>query len=163
MLSIIVAVGRNNAIGKDNQLLWKLSNDLKRFKEITTGHTIIMGRKTFQSLPRILPNRQHIVLTKDKSININHEQVTVFYSIDKLLGVLDAQKEQFVIGGGEIYKALMPFCTRIYLTSVDKEFEADTFFPTLDFNEWRVISEEEGLIDEKNNLPHKFIVLERKL
>ena len=161
MLSIIVAVAEDNVIGGDNQLLWRLSNDLKNFKEITMGHTIIMGRKTFQSLPKILPGRKHIVLTRDKSFTVPSEMVEVFYSLDELLHSLDPLTEYFVIGGGEIYKALMPYCKKLYLTKVNKVFQGDTYFPKIDNSQWKVISETKGIIDEKNEIPHSFLVLEK--
>jgi len=159
MLSIIVAVANNNVIGKDNKLLWRLSNDLKRFKAITSGNTIIMGRKTFQSLPGMLPDRQHIILTKDE--NFNAPGAVVINSIEKLLLSLDNSREYFIIGGGEIYKALFQYADKIYLTSVDKDFEGDTFFPEIDYSKWNIVSKEAGIVDEKNSIKHTFINLER--
>ena len=161
MLSIIVAVAENNVIGKDNQLLWRLSNDLKNFKEITMGHTIIMGRKTFQSLPKVLPGRKHIVLTRDKSFKVESEMVEVFNSLEELLQSLDSQTEYFVVGGGEIYKALMPYCERLYLTKVKEAFQGDTYFPKIDNSQWKKVSKIEGVVDEKNKIPHSFLILEK--
>lgn len=161
MLSIIVAVAENNVIGKDNDLLWRLSNDLKNFKEITMGHTIIMGRKTFESLPKVLPGRKHIVLTRDKSFIAPSEMVEVFNSVEELRNYLNPQTEYFVIGGGEIYKALMPYSEKLYLTKVQKVFQGDTYFPEIDNREWKEISKVEGVIDEKNSIPHSFHILER--
>ena len=161
MLSIIVAVAEKNVIGKDNKLLWKLSNDLKNFKSITMDHTIIMGRKTFESLPKILPGRRHIILTRDKSFAAQSEMVEVFNSVEELLHSLDPQGEYFVIGGGEIYNALMPYSEKIYLTKVNKAFQGDTYFPQIDKTQWKEISRIEGITDEKNEIPHSFVVLER--
>lgn len=161
MLSIIVAVAENNVIGKDNKLLWRLSNDLKNFKKITMGHTIIMGRKTFESLPKVLPGRKHIVLTRDKSFIANDEMVEVFNSVAELHNSLNPQIEYFVIGGGEIYKALMPYSEKLYLTKVNKVFEGDTYFPEIDNSQWKEVSKIEGVIDEKNEIPHSFLILER--
>jgi len=161
MISIIVAVAENNVIGKDNQLLWRLSNDLKNFKEITMGHTIIMGRKTFQSLPKVLPGRKHIVLTRDKSFKVSDEMVEVFYSLDEMLLSLDSQTEYFVIGGGEIYNILMPYCEKLYLTKVREAFQGDTYFPKIDNSKWKKISKIEGIIDDKNKIPHSFLILEK--
>lgn len=161
MLSIIVAVAENNVIGRDNKLLWRLSNDLKNFREITMGHTIIMGRKTFESLPKILPGRKHIVLTRDKSFIAPNEMVEVFNSVEELFHSLSTQSEYFVIGGGEIYKALMPYSDKLYLTKVKKNFEGDTYFPKIDSSQWRKVSEIEGVVDEKNEIPHDFIILEK--
>ena len=140
MLSIIVAVAKNNVIGKSNELLWRLPNDLKNFKEITMGHTIIMGRKTFESLPKILPGRKHIVLTRDKSAISQNRMVEVFNSVEALLDSLNPQVEYFVIGGGEIYKALMPYCEKLYLTKVKGTFQGDTYFPEIDNSKWKEIS-----------------------
>ncbi len=159
MLSIIVAVANNNVIGKDNKLLWRLSNDLKRFKGITSGHTIIMGRKTFQSLPGMLPNREHIILTKDE--NFNAPGAIVVHSIEELISSLDNKKEYFIIGGGEIYKALFEYADKIYLTQVEQEFEGDAFFPEIDYSKWNIVSKEAGIVDEKNSIMHTFINLER--
>ena len=161
MLSIIVAVAENNVIGKDNQLLWRLPNDLKNFREITMGSTIIMGRKTFQSLPKVLPGRKHIVLTRDKSFKVSDEMVEVFYSLDEMLLSLDSQTEYFVIGGGEIYNILMPYCEKLYLTKVREAFQGDTYFPKIDNSKWKKISKIEGIIDDKNKIPHSFLILEK--
>ena len=161
MLSIIVAVAKNNVIGKDNQLLWRLSNDLKNFKEITMGHTIIMGRKTFESLPKVLPGRKHIVLTRDKSFSVPNEMVEVFNSVTELLKSLSPEIEYFVVGGGEIYKTLMPYCEKLYLTKVKEEFKGDTYFPKIDNSQWKEISRIVGTVDEKNSIPHSFLILEK--
>ncbi|PLS18871.1 dihydrofolate reductase [Bacillus sp. M6-12] len=161
-LSIVVAMSKNHVIGKDNQLLWHLPSDLKEFKKITTGHTIIMGRKTFESLPSILPERHHIVLTKNKEYQIDHEQVTVVHAIGELLSLIEWDKQYFVIGGGEIYKMLLPLCETIYVTKIHQEFTGDTVFPVLNLSEWDILKEEEGIMDEKNTLPHTFMTLQRK-
>lgn len=159
MFSIIVAIADNNAIGKNNSLLWHFSKDLKRFKTITMGSPIIMGRKTFQSLPAILPGRQHIVITQNKDFKVDDERVTVVYSIEELLLTVDDKKEYFVIGGGEIYKLLLPYCNKIYLTQVHKEYEADTFFPTLDYSDWNIEEEEIGFIDNEKTTSYSFLTL----
>ena len=161
MLSIIVAVAKNNVIGKDNQLLWRLSNDLKNFKEITMGHTIIMGRKTFESLPKVLPGRRHIILTRDKSFVVPNEMVEVFNSVTELLESLNPEIEYFVVGGGEIYKTLMPYCEKLYLTKVKEEFKGDTYFPKIDNSQWKEVSRIVGTVDEKNSIPHSFLILEK--
>ena len=161
MLSIIVAVAENNAIGRENKLLWRLPNDLANFKRITMGNTMIMGRKTFESLPGLLPGRDHFVLTRDKSFQVDNERVKVFNSLEELLKSLNAEKENFIIGGGEIYKALMPYVEKIYLTKVEKTFEADTFFPEINYSNWHEIEATKGVLDEKNLIPHSFVVLEK--
>lgn len=160
MLSIIVAVGNDNAIGKDNNLLWHITEDLKRFKRITDGKTIIMGRKTFKSLPKVLPNRFHVVLTRDEGFKINHEDVKVIHSLEEIKQYIDSEEEAFIIGGGEIYKLLMPYAQKIYLTRVYKSYEADTFFPNIDMNEWSVDCSE--LHDENEELKYEYIDLVRK-
>ena len=113
MLSIIVAVANNNVIGKDNKLIWHLPEDLKRFKALTTGHTIIMGRKTFESLGRVLPNRKHIVLCNDVNLNIENENVEVLSDISMLEKYINSAEENFVIGGATIYKLLLPKASKL--------------------------------------------------
>ena len=163
MLSVVVAKASNDVIGGDNKLLWHISEDLKRFKEITSNHTIIMGRKTFESLPKILPNRHHIVITRDKSFKIASEEVTIVNDISDIISKFkDTEEEVFVIGGGEIYKALMPYCKKLYLTRVYKDFEGDTKFPTINYAEWNTINKSEVKINEKDNLKYDFIDLEIK-
>jgi dihydrofolate reductase len=163
MLTCIVAIGENFAIGKNNSLLWHFSKDLKRFKQITTGNTIIMGRKTFESLPGILPGRHHIVITKNKDFVVNDERVTVLNSKEALLDFLDDSKEYFVIGGGEIYKLLLPYCNKINLTQVHKEYDADVFFPKVNYGEWNIKEEETGYIDEDKTTSYSFLTLERTI
>lgn len=157
MLSIIVAIGNNNAIGKDNNLLWRIPRDLKRFKEITTGHTLIMGRKTFESLPGILPNRPHVVLTRDNSFKVQDERVKVINSIEDIKPFIEDKEEHFVVGGGEIYKLLLPYTKKLYLTKVYHDFDADTFFPGFDESKWKVISTEKGIKDDKNPYDYEYI------
>jgi dihydrofolate reductase len=143
MLSIIVATDTNGGIGKGNKLLFHIKEDMKRFKELTTGHTIIMGRKTYESLPNGgLPNRHNIILTRDDNFfidyNICKEIITVVSDINTFIDMYkDSEKEVFVIGGGEIYKQLLPYCNKIYLTKVVGEYEADAFF-NFNANEWEV-------------------------
>ncbi|MBW9144774.1 dihydrofolate reductase [Clostridium sp. CM027] len=161
MLTCIVAIGENFAIGKNNKLLWHFSKDLKRFKQITSGNTIIMGRKTFESLPGILPQRHHIVITQNKDFVVNDERVTVLNSKEELLETLEDSKEYFVIGGGEIYKLLLPHCNKIHLTKVHKEYDAEVFFPELNYLEWNIREEETGYIDDDKAAPYSFLTLER--
>jgi dihydrofolate reductase len=160
-ISIIVAIAENNAIGRNNGLLWKLSDDLRRFKKITTCHTVIMGRRTFESLPNgALPNRINLVMS-DKPGEV-FENCQMAYSIEEALELCDEKEESFVIGGGMIYKQFLPHARKLYLTKVHEEFEADTFFPEINYDEWNEISRESALISEKNEYPHSFIVYERK-
>lgn len=161
MLSIIVAVAKNNVIGKDNQLIWHLPEDLKRFKKLTTGHTIIMGRRTFESLGRVLPNRKHIILCNDKQLNIDDENVEILPDISMLDKYKDSPEENFIIGGATIYRLLMPMADKMYVTHIDKEFDGDVYFPQIDEREWKVVDEEEGPDDGKNSFKYKYVTYER--
>lgn len=141
-LSIIVAFADNYAIGKDNNLLWHLSGDLKRFKSITMGHTIVMGRKTFESLPNgALPGRENVVLTNDRTFEANG--AVVLHSIDELLNYTCGKGEVFIIGGGSIYEQLWGLAHKLYLTRVHKEFEADVFLSPIDFSKWELVEKED--------------------
>jgi len=160
-ISIIVAVAQNNAIGKNNQLLWHLSDDLKRFKLLTTGHTIIMGKKTFESLPiKPLPKRRSIVITDKKDEVI--DGCIMAYSIGEAIEKADPQNENFIIGGGSIYSQFLPIADKLYLTVVHKDFEADTFFPEIDFEEWEEIEKAEKMTDKKNDLTYSYLIYRRK-
>lgn len=161
MLSIIVAISRNDIIGKEGKLPWHLPNDLKRFREITTGHKIIMGRKTYESLPKILPDRHHIVLTRDKNFNVEDERVTIINSVEELLKALSKNEEYFVIGGAEIFSVFEEYVDRIYLTVIEENFEGDVTFPKIDYSQWNEVSCESGVVDEKNRYAHKFLTLDR--
>ena len=158
MLSIIVAKAKNNIIGKDNQLIWKLPEDLKRFKEITTGHTIIMGRKTFESLGRILPNRKHVVFSQNPDFKVNNENVEVVQSMLQIQEYIENEEENFVIGGAMIYNLLMPHVKRMYVTEIDKEFEGDAFFPRINKEIWKEVSREEGPKDGINDFKYEYVV-----
>lgn len=161
MLTAIVAMSENNVIGKDNQLLWHLPEDLRRFRNLTTGHNIIMGRKTFESLPGILPNRHHIVLTKENFFVEDDKRVTFVSSIGGLLALIQSGEKYFVIGGGEIYRLLLPLCDTIYLTKIHRTIEGDTLFPLLNEKEWSIIDVEQGVVDSQNTLPHHFMTMKR--
>ncbi|WP_199120479.1 dihydrofolate reductase [Pedobacter sp. ASV28] len=158
-ISIVVAISENNAIGKDNQLLWHLPADLRHFKNITTGHTIIMGRKTYDSIGKPLPNRRNIVITRQQGLKL--EGIEVVNSLAEALSLCDPTREAFIIGGAEIYKQALPLCKHIYLTTVHQTYEADAFFPELSANEWREIEKVAYLADEKNKVPYSFSTLER--
>jgi len=158
IVSIIVAIGENNAIGKNNRLLWHLPADLRHFKNVTSGHTIIMGRKTFDSVGKPLPNRRNIVVTRQ---DIKIEGCEVVKSIDEAIALCKGEGEAFIGGGAEIYRQAMAKTDRIYLTIVHKVFDADTFFPEINFSEWVETAHEDHQPDEKNKLPYSFITLER--
>ncbi|HEX9027514.1 MAG TPA: dihydrofolate reductase [Clostridium sp.] len=162
MISISVAVAKNNVIGKDNKLLWHISEDLKRFKQITSNKKMIMGRKTFESLPGILPNREHIIITRDENFNVDSDKVTIVHDLNSLVEKYSkCEDEIFVIGGAEIYKQLLPYTQKIYLTEIDETFEGDTYFPEINYDEFKTNYVSEQLIDEKNSLKYKFIDLIR--
>jgi dihydrofolate reductase len=157
-ITIVVAISENHAIGKDNKLLWYLPKDLKHFKEITTGGTVIMGRKTYESVGKPLPNRRNIIITRQA---ITIEGCEVVNSIEAAIALCKTEKEVFIVGGAEIYKQAMHLTDRIYLTIVHKQFDGDSFFPEIDLNEWKEIFREDHEPDEKNLLPYSFITYER--
>ncbi|WP_158826400.1 dihydrofolate reductase [Mucilaginibacter lacusdianchii] len=159
IVSAIVAIAENNAIGKNNQLLWHLPNDLKHFKDVTAGHSIIMGRKTFDSVGKPLPKRRNIIVTRQP---IKIEGCEVVSSIEDGLTLCKGEEEVFIGGGAEIYRQAMHLTNRIYLTIVHKNFEADTFFPELNPNEWTETSREKFEPDERNPFPYSFITLNRR-
>jgi len=140
-ISIIVAVDKNNGIGRKGDQLAYISGDLKRFKALTTGHTIIMGRKTFEALPKgALPNRRNIVLTRRKDFRA--EGCDAYNSVEEVLRNTSGEEELFVIGGGEIYKALLPYADKLYITRIFAYYDADSFFPEYDEETWQLIDEE---------------------
>lgn len=163
MLSIIVAKARNNIIGKENNLIWKLPADLKRFKELTTGHTIIMGRKTFESLGKVLPNRKHIVFTQNPDFKVNNENVKVVHSMLEIQEYIESKEENFVIGGAMIYNLLMPHVTKMYITEIDEEFDGDAFFPKVNPEIWKETSREKGIKNEENNLDYDYVIYEKNI
>ncbi len=161
MLSIVVAKAKNNIIGKDNKLLWHLSDDLKRFKALTEGHTIIMGRKTFESLGRVLPNRKHIVFSNNPDFKVNDENVEVVHSLLQIQEYIESEEEAFVIGGAMMYNFLMPYVSKMYVTEIEKEFEGDAFFPRIDDKKWKEISREKGPEDGENNFEYNYVVYQK--
>lgn len=158
MISFIVAMDRNRAIGLNNKLPWHLPGDLKFFKKTTMGHAVLMGRKTYESIGKPLPGRHNVVLTRDP--NFKPEGVTVVHSAEEASRLFDGD-EVYVIGGAEVFKLLLPWADRLIVTHIDHEFEADTFFPELREDEWREVSREPGPTDEKNPYPYQFVVYDR--
>ncbi len=160
-ISIIVAIASNNAIGKDNDLLWHISRDLKRFKQLTDGHYIVMGKKTYYSLPkRPLPNRTNMVIT-----DIPGEQIDdclMAYSIEDAIRKMDPEKENFIIGGGSIYRQFLPLADKLYITRVHKSFDADTFFPEIPLEEWALVEKQDVEDDLQNDFTYSFETYERK-
>jgi len=161
-ISIIVAVDKNNGIGRNGDQLAYISGDLKRFKALTTGHTIVMGRKTFEALPKgALPNRRNVVITRRH--DYHPAGCDVYNSIKDVMKEADSNEELFVIGGGEIYNAFLPYADKIYLTVIDNKFDgADTFFPEIKEDEWKAVEEEGPLVDDKSGLTYRYITLIRR-
>lgn len=162
ILSLIAAIGKNNELGKENKLLFSLPKDMKHFKEVTTGHPVLMGRKTFESIGRPLPNRRNIVVTRDMNYQANGTEV--LHSLDEALEQFkNTDEEIFVIGGGEMYKQALPLANKLYLTFVETSVDnADTFFPEFDANEWEEVSKERHEADEKHQWPFTFVEYKRK-
>lgn len=155
MISIIVAVAQNGIIGGDNTLLWHISEDLKHFKAITTGHPVVMGRKTYESLGRPLPNRRNVVITRQDGFEA--PGCDVVNSLDAAFALFGSDEEIFVIGGGEIYAQALEVADKFYLTVVHKDYEGDTSFPEWDRGLWREVSRESYERGEKFEFPFDFI------
>ncbi len=161
MLSIVVAMDKNNVIGKDNELIWHLPEDLKHFKNLTTNHTIIMGRKTFESLGRVLPNRKHIIFSRNSDFKVDNENVNIVHNISQIQNLIQSEEEAFVIGGAKIYSLLLPYVKKMYITKIYQEFEGDTYFPQFDEKMWNIINRKKGIRNEKNDLDYEFITYQR--
>jgi dihydrofolate reductase len=160
MITIIAAVAENNALGKDNQLLWHLPDDFKRFKSITTGSFIIMGRKTFESFPKPLPNRTHVIVSRQKEYN--YIDCIVVSSLEEAIKVCPKSVESFIIGGGEIYRQSIEIADKIDITRVHHSFEADTYFPEIDLTIWNLLFKEFHPKDEKHKFDFTFETYIRK-
>ena len=158
IVSQIAAMSENHVIGKDNQLLWHMPNDLKHFKNTTSGHTVIMGRKTFDSVGKPLPRRRNIIITRQ---HIAIEGCEVVNSIEAAMALCKDENEVFLVGGAEIYKLSLHLTDRIYLTIIHHHFDGDSFFPEVSKNEWKEISHENHPADEKNAFPYSFILYQR--
>ena len=161
-ISIIVAVASNNAIGKDNKLLWRLSDDLKRFKKLTVGHTVIMGRNTFLSLPAgALPDRTNIIISDVPGEEF--PDCIMADSVEEALAICEDRDECFIIGGGTIYRQFLPHASKLYITWVHASPEADTFFPEINFDEWDEITREKHEASEKNEYAYSYVVYKMKI
>lgn len=160
MLTMIAAAAENNALGKNNDLVWHLPDDFKRFKRLTSGHFIIMGRKTFESFPKPLPNRTHIVITRQE--DYHPKEIIVVHSLEAALELVKNDKQPFIIGGGEIYKQGIEVADKIELTRVYGTFEADAFFPEIDEKDWKLVAEEFHPKDEKHNYAFTYLTYERR-
>lgn len=160
MITIVAATAQNNALGKNNSLIWHLADDLKRFKQLTLDGYIVMGRKTFESLPGLLPRRTHIVITRNP--NYKQEGIITVKSLDEALDTIPAGNEIFIIGGGEIYALAINVADKMELTKVHESFEADTFFPEIDLNKWELVASEFHPKDEKHKYDFTFETYHRK-
>ncbi|WP_413999459.1 dihydrofolate reductase [Flavobacterium sp. W1B] len=160
MIIMIAAVAENNALGKNNELVWHLPNDFKRFKNLTSGHHIIMGRKTFESFPKPLPNRTHIVITRQK--DYKPEGCIVVNSIEEAIKICPENEISYVIGGGEIYELAMIYSDKIELTLVHHSFDADAFFPEIKLDDWKIINSEFQPKDEKHLFDYTYQTYIRK-
>ena len=160
MITIIAAIAKNNALGKDNKLIWYLPADLKRFKKVTLGHHIIMGRKTFESLGKPLPNRTTIIITRNK--NFTQHGCIVVNSLNEAIEATKEDENPYILGGAEIYKQALNIADKLDLTFVHQNFEADVFFPEIDFKIWKETSREDFKSDEKNKFNYSFVTYLRK-
>ncbi|WP_370176265.1 dihydrofolate reductase [Leeuwenhoekiella palythoae] len=160
-ITLIAAAAENNALGKDNDLVWHLPDDFKRFKKLTSHHHIIMGRKTFESFPKPLPNRTHIVITRNSEYNAG-EGIIVVDSIDAALDAVMNDDNPYVIGGGEIYKLALDQATHIELTRVHSSFEADSFFPEINENDWELVAETFHPKDERHDYAFTYLTYARR-
>ncbi len=160
MLTMIAAAAENNALGKNNDLVWHLPDDFKRFKKLTSGHYIIMGRKTFESFPKPLPNRTHLVITRRK--NYNPPGALIVNSLQEALKIAKDDEQPFIIGGGEIYELAMPIADKIELTRVHGTFEADTFFPEINMENWKITARKFHEKDEKHSYAFTYLTYERE-
>lgn len=159
MISLLVAMDENRLIGKDNQLPWHLPNDLQYFKQVTMGHPIVMGRKTFESIGRPLPGRENIVITRNHDYQA--EGCRVIHQLSEVKA-FPKEEEVFVIGGAQIFEEILPEADRLYITEIHASFSGDTHFPEIKEEDWEEISSTPGKVDEKNHYPHDFIILQRK-
>lgn len=160
-ISIFVAIAENYAIGKNNDLLWHISKDLKRFKRLTKGHYVVMGKSTYFSLPnRPLPHRTNMVITDVPGEQI--DDCLMAYSIEEAIEKMDPEKENFIIGGGSIYRQFMPYAQKLYITRVHKAFEADTFFPEISPDAWQLTNSQLIDNDPQNDFSYSFEIYERK-
>jgi dihydrofolate reductase len=163
MITIIAAIAENNALGKDNDLIWHLPSDLKRFKKITSGHCILMGRNTFESIGKPLPNRTTIIITRNK--NYFKEGCSIAHSLEEAIDLVGSDDVAFVIGGAQIYKEAIEkdLVDQLDITKVHQDFEADVFFPSIDLNIWEETSREDFKADEKNKFDYSFLSFQKKV
>ena len=163
MLSLIVSKSKNNVIGNKNGLLWNFPDDMQRFRSVTEGHVIIMGRKTYESIGRLLPSRKHVVFTNNPDFKVDDTSVEVVHSVEDVQKYVDDKEENVVIGGAMIYGLLLPYVNKLYITDIDRDYEGDAIFPKIsDLEEnWNLIENEEK-VDASSNIKYKFLTYERK-
>ncbi|MDZ5473136.1 dihydrofolate reductase [Bacillus sp. 31A1R] len=159
IVSIIVAMDVNRVIGKDNNLPWRLPSELQYVKKTTMGHSIIMGRKNYESIGRPLPGRRNIVLTRERAFQA--EGCEIAHSKEEVFKLCEGEEEIFIFGGEQIYKLFLPQTEKLYITKIHHEFEGDTFFPEIDYNEWKEVFVEKGITDEKNPYTYYYHIYER--
>ena len=159
MISLIVAMDKNHVIGKDNKIPWSLPADLAYFKKVTMGNTVIMGRKTFESIGRPLPGRQNVVITRNN--NYTAEGCIIYNSIEDALETAGS-KDVFIIGGANIYREFLPYANRLYITLIEECFLGDTYFPEINYKEWKLTSKTKGERDDKNPYNYYFLTYERE-
>lgn len=160
MVTIIAAVGRNRALGKNNDLIWHLPADLRRFKSLTRGHHVIMGRKTYESLGKPLPNRTNIVVSRNEDYEASG--CVIVSSLEEALQEAKSDPNPYILGGAEIYKQALPLCDLMDLTLVHEDFEADAFFPDFDESEWEMIGREDFKRDEENSYDYSFVQYKKR-
>jgi dihydrofolate reductase len=160
MIILIAAIAQNNALGLNNKMIWHLPNDFKRFKSLTTGNHIVMGRKTFESLPKMLPNRTHVVISRQESFK--PEGCIMAKNIEDAIAKCPIESDIYIIGGGEIYKQTLSIAHKLELTRVHHDFEADVFFPEIDSNDWELITNENFEADEKHQYGYSFETYSKK-
>jgi len=154
-ITLIAAASQNDVLGKDNKLIWHISDDLKRFKQLTSGHAVIMGRKTFESLPKALPNRTNIVLTRNTNYKAKDAQVV--HTLSDTIACVGDDPQPFILGGGEIYALFMPYADKIELTRIHHEFEGDAFFPKIDSSKWELRQREDHFKKEQQPFNFSFL------
>ena len=158
---MIAAAGLQNELGKDNQLMWHLPDDFKRFKSLTIGHPIIMGRKTFESFPKPLPKRRHIIISRNTAYTVDYPDCTIVHSLEAALEAVPENETVYIIGGGEIYRQALPFSDTIELTRVEGSFEADTYFPSIDPHHWELVASTEHSADERHAYAFRYETYKR--
>lgn len=162
MIALVLAISENRALGKDNQLLWRLPNDMKHFKKVTLGHPMVMGRKTFESIGKPLPGRTSIIISRQSDYPVPEGCLLAASLEEALQAALALDEQVMVVGGGQIYEQALPLAEVIYLTLVHETFDGDTFFPELSANDWEVAEQEEHEADDRHPYPYTFFTFRRK-